>query len=133
MSISTSAEIGGVGGAGSTRKLYVAVSLPGPHGSGPMQAVAVILYVPGETLATTKEPDVIVPPLIVQLVGRPTGMPDNEQLVSSELNPEPVTVMVVPGWASEGLSTICGTEVVVTVKNVVASPVSPPLVATVIV
>ena len=55
----------------------------------PVLPVAVILYVPGGTFATTKEPDVIVPPLIVQLVGGPTGMPENEQLVSLKENPTP--------------------------------------------
>jgi hypothetical protein len=57
-------------------------------------------------------------------------MPDNEQLVSSEENPEPVTEMVVPGRAySLGLSVICCEA---TVKHVVASPVSPPFVVAVI-
>jgi hypothetical protein len=64
----------------------------------PVLPVAVILYVPGEMLATTKErPRLIVPPVIVQVVGTLTGVPDNEQLVSLKENPEPVTEIVAPG------------------------------------
>ena len=85
------------------------MSLPGPHGSDPLQAVAVITYVPDRTLATTKEVLVRLPPEIVQ-VGEATGMPDNEQTVSVKENPEPVTEIVTAGgggWANEGLSVIC--------------------------
>ena len=108
MSILTGTEIGTEGGAGSTWKLYVAMSLPGPHGNGPMQAVAVIVYSPGRTLATTKEePAVITPPEIAH-VKEATGMPDNEQTASLWENPKlDVTELVAPGWANEGLSVIC--------------------------
>ena len=83
------------------------MSLPGPHGSGPMQAVAVITYVPDRTLATTKEP-VRLPPEIVQ-IGEATGMPDNEQILSLKENPGlGVTEMAGgPGWANAWLSLIC--------------------------
>ena len=106
MTSETGSEIGTEGGAGSTRKLYVAISLPGSHGSGPMQAVAVIMYVPGPTLATGKE-SVITPSVIVQLLGILTGMPDNEQTASLE-NPElDATEIDVPGRAIERLNVIC--------------------------
>jgi hypothetical protein len=106
MSTVTWVEIGGEG-AGSTWKLYVATSLPGPHGSDPMQAVAVTVYPPGRTLATSNEP-VIVPPAIEQLLGLPTGLPDNEQTLSLKENPElDVTEIGVPGWSNEELSVIC--------------------------
>lgn len=118
-----------LGKPANTRKRYVAMS--------PVLPVAVTLYVPGRTLATTKEPDVILPPVIVQLVGGRTGMPENEQLVSLKENPTPVPEMVIPGGSNDGLSVICGGGggggVVVTAKNVDASPVSPPLVVAVIV
>jgi hypothetical protein len=63
----------------------------------PELPVAVIVYTPAGTLATTKlKPTAIVPPAIVQLVGLPTGPPDNEHVVSVEENPEPATKTVDP-------------------------------------
>lgn len=91
MSSVTGTETGGEGSAGSTWKLYIARSLPGPQGNGPMQAVTVMVYVPGRTFAREKENGVIVPPTIEQLIGAPTGLPDSEQTVSVKGNPEPVT------------------------------------------
>ena len=94
----TGTVVGGEGEAGKTKKLYVAKSLPGPHGSDPTQAVAVITYLPGPTLATLNE-SVRVPPEIVQIGGGEvaTGLPDNEQTASVKENPEPVTVMATAG------------------------------------
>lgn len=103
-------EIGGEGAPARTWKLYIAMSLVGGEGHDPVQvAVAVIVYIPGRTpAATTKEP-VSVPAAIAQL-GLPTGFPDNEQKLSAEGNPEPVTETVtggIGGGMTEGISMIC--------------------------
>lgn len=110
MSSVTGTETGGEGSTGSTCKLYVARSLPGPHGSnGPMQAVTVMVYVPGRTFARENGNGVIVPPTIEQLIGAPIGLPDSEQTVSVNGNPEPVTNTGGGdvGGIIEGLNLIC--------------------------
>lgn len=110
MSSVTGTETGGEGSVGSTWKLYVARSLPGPHGNGPTQAVAVTVYVPGRAFARENENEVIVPPTIEQLIGVPIRLPDSEQTVSVIGNPEPVTETDtgdVGGGMIEGLNLIC--------------------------
>ena len=63
-----------------------------------------IVYVPAAMLATTNEA-VRVPPEIVQ-VEVPTGLPDNEQLVSLDENPVPPTKTTTPTFADVGVRVI---------------------------
>jgi hypothetical protein len=72
--------------------------------SPPGLPVAVIVYTPAGTLATTKElrgVGGIMPPIIVQ-VGAATGIPDNVQLVSLGEKFEPDTETLDPTWPEVG-------------------------------
>ncbi len=79
-----------------------------------------------------------MPPTIVQLVGGPLECLKMSRLVSLKENPEPVTEMVIPGGVQGRTERDLWSEaecggVSVMVKKALASPVSPPLVVTVIV
>ena len=63
--------------------------------------VAVITYAPAARLATTNEA-LSVPPEIEQAEVL-TGLPDSEQLVSLDENPEPATKTTTPTFADVGL------------------------------
>jgi hypothetical protein len=82
--------------------------------------VAVIAYVP-ETLATTNEANKV--PLEIEQLEVPTGVPDNEQLVSAVENPDPSTSTDAPTGAEVELSVIDG-GAPLTVK--LAEAKSPP-------
>ena len=70
------------------------------------------MYAPAATLAITNEA-VRAPPEIAQ-AEVPTGLPESEQLVSLDENPEPITKTTTPTFADVGVRVIdLVTEVVV--------------------
>ena len=62
--------------------------------SSPGLPVAVIVYVLGVMEVTLKDADKL--PLEMEQLEVPTGLPDNEQLVSPREKSDPVTLTVVP-------------------------------------
>ena len=82
-----------------TTKVAEAESLPG-------LPVAVIVYVPGVMEVTLNDADKV--PLEIEQLKVPTGLPDNEQLVSPVEKSEPVTPTVAPTCAEVGLNVIDG-------------------------
>ena len=74
--------------------------------SSPGLPDAVIVYVPGVMEVTLNVADNV--PLEIEQLKVPTGLPDNEQLVSPVEKSEPVTSTDVPTFAEVGLSLIDG-------------------------
>jgi hypothetical protein len=89
--------------------------------------VAVIVYVPGVVEVTLNDADKV--PFEIEQLKVPTGLPDNEQLVSLVEKSDPVASTVAPIWADVGLNVIDGGG---TVKLADAeSPVWVPVTVTV--